>query len=83
MLVLDQSNKVITKVENLILSLFKKVNLVTILSPFKFSVQPAAREDGWDTEPFVLTASSDGKKLYGRGATDDKGPVKAHLTSAT
>jgi len=36
-------------------------------------VQPALREDGWDTEPFVLT-EKDGK-LYGRGSTDDKGPV--------
>jgi nonspecific dipeptidase len=38
-------------------------------------VQPAAREDGWNTDPFVLT-EIDGK-LYGRGATDDKGPVMA------
>ncbi|XP_065074997.1 uncharacterized protein LOC135698791 [Ochlerotatus camptorhynchus] len=36
-------------------------------------VQPAIREDGWDTEPFVLT-EKDGK-LYGWGACDDKGPV--------
>lgn len=36
-------------------------------------VQPALKEDGWDTEPFVLT-EKDGK-LYGRGSTDDKGPV--------
>ncbi|XP_055538804.1 cytosolic non-specific dipeptidase [Wyeomyia smithii] len=36
-------------------------------------VQPAIREDGWDTEPFVLT-EKDGK-LFGRGASDDKGPV--------
>lgn len=36
-------------------------------------VQPAILEDGWDTEPFVLT-EKDGK-LFGRGATDDKGPV--------
>lgn len=36
-------------------------------------VQPALKEDGWDTEPFVLT-EKDGK-LFGRGATDDKGPV--------
>jgi acetylornithine deacetylase/succinyl-diaminopimelate desuccinylase-like protein len=31
------------------------------------------QEDGWDTEPFVLTEKNG--KLYGRGATDDKGPV--------
>ena len=36
-------------------------------------VQPALLEDGWDTEPFVLT-EKDGK-LYGRGSSDDKGPV--------
>ncbi|CAG2116484.1 unnamed protein product, partial [Medioppia subpectinata] len=40
-------------------------------------VQPAAKEDGWDTEPFVLT-EKDGK-LYGRGSTDDKGPVLGWL----
>jgi nonspecific dipeptidase len=36
-------------------------------------VQPAAFEDGWDTNPFVLT-EKDGK-LFGRGSTDDKGPA--------
>lgn len=36
-------------------------------------MQPALVEDGWDTEPFVLT-EKDGK-LFGRGSTDDKGPV--------
>ncbi|XP_070562901.1 cytosolic non-specific dipeptidase-like [Ptychodera flava] len=40
-------------------------------------VQPAKKEDGWDTEPFVLT-EIDGK-MYGRGSTDDKGPVLAWL----
>lgn len=30
-------------------------------------------EDGWHTDPFVLT-EKDGK-LFGRGSTDDKGPV--------
>ncbi|KAF4662744.1 Metallopeptidase M20 [Perkinsus olseni] len=40
-------------------------------------VQPAEKEDGWDTEPFELT-EVDGK-LYGRGATDDKGPVLCWL----
>lgn len=36
-------------------------------------VQPALKEDGWDTEPFVLTERNG--KLYGRGSSDDKGPV--------
>lgn len=36
-------------------------------------VQPASLEDGWDTEPFDLI-EKDGK-LFGRGSTDDKGPV--------
>ena len=40
-------------------------------------VQPAAREDGWDTDPFVLT-EKDGK-LFGRGSTDDKGPALSWL----
>ncbi len=45
----------------------------TLLVYGHLDVQPAAVEDGWDTDPFVLT-EKDGK-LYGRGATDDKGPV--------
>ncbi|CAF0885434.1 unnamed protein product [Brachionus calyciflorus] len=45
----------------------------TVLIYGHLDVQPANRSDGWDTDPFVLT-EKDGK-LYGRGATDDKGPV--------
>merc|ERR1719228_313180 len=45
----------------------------TLLVYGHLDVQPAAKEDGWDTDPWVLT-ESDGK-LYGRGSTDDKGPV--------
>ncbi|ELV10904.1 Zinc finger protein 407 [Tupaia chinensis] len=45
-------------------------------------VQPARPEDGWLTNPYTLT-EVDGK-LYGRGATDNKGPVLAwiHAVSA-
>uniref|UniRef100_A0A3Q3XE33 Cytosolic non-specific dipeptidase n=1 Tax=Mola mola TaxID=94237 RepID=A0A3Q3XE33_MOLML len=38
-------------------------------------VQPARIDDGWDTDPFTMV-EKDGK-LYGRGTTDDKGPVLA------
>ncbi|XP_044282377.1 beta-Ala-His dipeptidase-like [Varanus komodoensis] len=40
-------------------------------------VMPAKKEDGWKTDPYSLT-EIDGK-LYGRGATDNKGPVLAWL----
>ncbi|KAJ7476722.1 hypothetical protein FB451DRAFT_1132063 [Mycena latifolia] len=46
----------------------------TVLIYGHFDVQPAARADGWDTEPFVLTEKEDGR-LVGRGSSDDKGPV--------
>jgi len=36
-------------------------------------VQPALAEDGWNTDPFELTEIDN--KLFGRGASDDKGPV--------
>src|SRR5215469_10669259 len=39
-------------------------------------VQPAAIEDGWDYEPFKPT-EKDGR-IYGRGASDDKGQVLFH-----
>ncbi|XP_035429656.2 cytosolic non-specific dipeptidase [Spodoptera frugiperda] len=40
-------------------------------------VQPALKSDGWETEPFELV-ERDGK-LFGRGSTDDKGPVLGWL----
>ncbi|XP_060869260.1 cytosolic non-specific dipeptidase-like [Metopolophium dirhodum] len=40
-------------------------------------VQPADISDGWASEPFVLTERNG--KLYGRGSSDDKGPVLGWL----
>ncbi|CAI2347440.1 unnamed protein product [Caenorhabditis sp. 36 PRJEB53466] len=49
----------------------------TLLIYGHLDVQPAEKEDGWNTDPFELT-EIDGK-LYGRGSTDDKGPVIAWI----
>ncbi|KAG5667174.1 hypothetical protein PVAND_015169 [Polypedilum vanderplanki] len=51
----------------------------TIVVYGHLDVQPALKEDGWDTDPFILTLK-DGK-LYGRGSSDDKGPVLGWLNA--
>nr|XP_025956511.1 beta-Ala-His dipeptidase isoform X1 [Dromaius novaehollandiae]XP_025956512.1 beta-Ala-His dipeptidase isoform X1 [Dromaius novaehollandiae] len=40
-------------------------------------VQPAKKDDGWKTDPYTLTEING--NLYGRGATDNKGPVLAWI----
>ncbi|NXT81474.1 CNDP1 dipeptidase, partial [Zapornia atra] len=42
-------------------------------------VQPAKKEDGWKTDPYMLTEING--NLYGRGATDNKGPVLAWINA--
>lgn len=42
-----------------------------------YDVQPAQLEDGWNSDPFTLVEKDDA--LYGRGSTDDKGPVVCWL----
>ncbi|QIW95662.1 hypothetical protein AMS68_001180 [Peltaster fructicola] len=46
----------------------------TILVYGHYDVQPANLSDGWATEPFKLSVDNKGR-MYGRGSTDDKGPV--------
>ncbi|CAI5759717.1 unnamed protein product [Candida verbasci] len=50
-------------------------NKKTILVYGHYDVQPAAKEDGWATEPFEMYHDKSKDILYGRGTTDDKGPV--------
>ncbi|XP_043923053.1 cytosolic non-specific dipeptidase-like isoform X2 [Protopterus annectens] len=43
-------------------------------------VQPARKEDGWDTDPYTLTEING--NLYGRGASDDKGQILPWINAA-
>ncbi|KAF8309686.1 CNDP dipeptidase [Clavulina sp. PMI_390] len=47
----------------------------TILLYAHYDVQPALVSDGWNTDPFVLTPDQKTGRLYGRGSSDDKGPL--------
>ncbi|KAF9224708.1 CNDP dipeptidase [Gyrodon lividus] len=49
----------------------------TVLVYGHYDVQPALQSDGWDTDPFELVRKDD--RLFGRGSTDDKGPVMGWL----
>ena len=47
----------------------------TVLVYGHYDVQPASKEDGWATEPFEMYHDEAKDILFGRGTTDDKGPV--------
>lgn len=49
----------------------------TVLIYGHYDVQPARREDGWNSHPFE-PMERDGK-LYARGSSDDKGQMFAHV----
>lgn len=51
--------------------------LKTALIYGHYDVQPASREDGWTTDPFVMV-EKDGK-LFGRGIMDDKCQLLIHI----
>ncbi len=51
----------------------------TLLVYGHYDVQPAAAGDGWTTPPFTPTIRGD--HVYGRGASDDKGQVMAHVAA--
>ena len=45
----------------------------TVMMYAHYDVQPAQREDGWETDPW--TPVEKGGRVYGRGATDDKSGI--------
>lgn len=51
----------------------------TILIYGHFDVQPALKSDGWTNDPFELVHDEASGRLYGRGSTDDKGPILGWL----
>ncbi|KAJ3119915.1 Cys-Gly metallodipeptidase [Nowakowskiella sp. JEL0407] len=46
----------------------------TVLVYGHYDVQPALLSDGWNSDPFTLVEDEKGR-MYGRGSTDDKGPI--------
>lgn len=51
--------------------------LETVLVYGHYDVQPAKREDGWSSDPFVLTEKKG--RLIGRGVVDNKGQNLIHI----
>lgn len=51
----------------------------TVLVYGHYDVQPALKEDGWSTDPFEMHHDEAKDILFGRGSTDDKGPVLGWL----
>ena len=51
----------------------------TVLVYGHYDVQPAFKEDGWDSEPFTLVVDEEKGLLKGRGVTDDTAPLTGWL----
>ena len=59
-------------------SLGNDPNKTTLCIYGHLDVQPAMLTDGWNSEPFELTIDDQGR-MFGRGSSDDKGPVLGWL----
>jgi acetylornithine deacetylase/succinyl-diaminopimelate desuccinylase-like protein len=54
-------------------------SLPTCLIYGHYDVQPASKEDGWDSDPFEVKESED--RLYARGIVDNKGQILIHIAT--
>lgn len=63
----------------LVAKLVVSPELPTTLVYGHYDVQPAAIEDGWSNDPFILTEKKG--KLVARGVVDNKGQVLIHIVS--
>lgn len=54
------------------------LNLEQPLTHFSARSQ-ALKSDGWNTEPFSLSEDKETGRFYGRGSSDDKGPILGWL----
>ncbi len=52
-------------------------NFETVLIYGHYDVQPAKKEDGWDSDPFSLIQRDE--RLFARGIVDNKGQVLIHI----
>lgn len=62
-------------------SLGKDPKKKTVLVYGHYDVQPASLSDGWKHEPFQFTHDKETGRLYGRGSTDDKGPIMGWINA--
>lgn len=44
-----------------------------------YDVQPAKKNDGWNSDPFTIKTKNG--RLYGRGVVDDKGQIAIHIAT--
>ncbi|PWU23419.1 hypothetical protein C5B42_03060 [Candidatus Cerribacteria bacterium 'Amazon FNV 2010 28 9'] len=51
----------------------------TVLIYGHYDVQPAQKEDGWDSDPFTVTEREG--RLFARGAVDNKGQILIHMST--
>jgi acetylornithine deacetylase/succinyl-diaminopimelate desuccinylase-like protein len=51
----------------------------TVLVYGHYDVQPAEKEDGWDSDPYQLAQRKG--RLYARGVVDNKGQILVHIVS--